>query len=353
MTTTRHRNRPEELSDPDILSDLPYDDKVSGGAGGSSNGEKKHSPFIGFAAGICSGWTKLVVGHPFDTIKTRLQCMPPGTFNGAWDCFTRTISKEGARALYKGASVPAVSWGITDSILMGSLHNYRALLLRHGFAEKAQGSGDAPRLSVLGHSVGGAFAGWTNATIAHPTELIKCKLQLQLAQPDHIPKQFSGPIDVVRQTVAQYGPTGMFRGLGASFIYRSCFAAMFGGFEIFNRLFKSWDGTSWEMSTGAANFLAGGMASNMYWFTALPLDQVKNRIMVDSIKTPRYKGVFDAYRQTWTETYNPTKGFTWNSVARIRNFYRGFVPVVLRAFPTNAAALAVWEAVMRYSTRDH
>ena len=27
---------------------------------------------------------------------------------------------------------------------------------------------------------------------------------------------------------------------------------------------------------------------------------------------------------------------------------QGFVPVVLRAFPTNAAALAVWEGVMRY-----
>lgn len=30
---------------------------------------KQHSPFVGFAAGILSGWTKLIVGHPFDTIK--------------------------------------------------------------------------------------------------------------------------------------------------------------------------------------------------------------------------------------------------------------------------------------------
>lgn len=30
-----------------------------------------HSPFVGFAAGLLSGWTKLIVGHPFDTIKTR------------------------------------------------------------------------------------------------------------------------------------------------------------------------------------------------------------------------------------------------------------------------------------------
>lgn len=118
------------------------------------------------------------------------------------------------------------------------------------------------------------------------------------------------------------------------------------------------------------------------------MDNVKNRIMsesdsvlylasglsgarltptADSVTKPRYRGVFDAYRQTWTETFDPTKTFGWNSAARIKNFYRvcrfsdiarpaltyqGVVPVVLRAFPTNAAALAVWEAVMRYSTRS-
>ncbi len=33
---------------------------------------KQHAPFVGFAAGILSGWTKLIVGHPFDTIKASL-----------------------------------------------------------------------------------------------------------------------------------------------------------------------------------------------------------------------------------------------------------------------------------------
>lgn len=49
------------------------------------------------------------------------------------------------------------------------------------------------------------------------------------------------------------------------------------GFEVFNRWFKSWDGTKWEMSTGTANFIAGGLASNVYWWTALrELHLVKN-----------------------------------------------------------------------------
>ncbi|KAK4688027.1 hypothetical protein P7C73_g2087, partial [Tremellales sp. Uapishka_1] len=321
-----------------------------------------HAPFVGFAAGLASGWTKLVVGHPFDTIKTvyvaddraqpsTVQCAPPTMYRGAIDCFQSTVSKEGFRALYKGASVPAVAWGITDSILMGSLHNYRAYFAAHGYFLEKRNVGSGERLSILGHSIAGLCAGWTNATIAHPIEIIKCKLQMQTIRPPNTPKQFSGPIDVIKQTYRGQGPTGMWKGLGSSFIYRSCFAAMFGGFEIFNRLFQSWDGTSWEMSTGSANFLAGGMASNMYWFCALPLDTVKNRIMTDSITKPKYHGVIDAYRTTWTETFDASKSFRWNSVARLKNFYRGFIPVVLRAFPTNAAALAVWEGVMRWSAR--
>lgn len=68
-----------------------------------------------------------------------------------------------------------------------------------------------------------------SAIIAHPTETIKCKLQLQLVQSDSAPKQFKGPVDVVRKTVAAQGIQGMWRGVGASFIYRSSFLAMFGG----------------------------------------------------------------------------------------------------------------------------
>lgn len=68
-----------------------------------------------------------------------------------------------------------------------------------------------------------------SAIVAHPTEIIKCKLQLQLIQPDHMPKEFSGPVDVVRKTVAAQGITGMWRGLPASYLYRSSFLAMFGG----------------------------------------------------------------------------------------------------------------------------
>jgi hypothetical protein len=48
-----------------------------------------------------------------------------------------------------------------------------------------------------------------SAAIAHPTETIKCKLQLQLVQTGALSRQFAGPIDVIRQTVNGQGITGM------------------------------------------------------------------------------------------------------------------------------------------------
>ena len=52
------------------------------------------------------------------------------------------------------------------------------------------------------------------------------------------------------------------------------------------------------------------------------LDNVKNRIMVDSLNSPKYTGVFQAYRSVWRETYDPSKSIPWNSIARVKNFYR-------------------------------
>lgn len=52
-----------------------------------------------FIAGTVSGMTKCLVGHPFDTIKTRMQTNPK--FSGPWECLERTLKLEGIRGLYK------------------------------------------------------------------------------------------------------------------------------------------------------------------------------------------------------------------------------------------------------------
>lgn len=71
-----------------------------------------------FVAGGVGGVFTVAVGHPFDTVKVRLQTMPkpaPGEapiFTGALDCVKKTVAKEGFLALYRGM---AVSFNVTKS----------------------------------------------------------------------------------------------------------------------------------------------------------------------------------------------------------------------------------------------
>nr|POE80870.1 isoform 2 of solute carrier family 25 member 45 [Quercus suber] len=65
---------------------------------------KKGKTYTGFVAGVFSGVAKLSVGHPFDTIKVRLQTAPKSHFSGPLDCVLQTVRKEGIVGLYKGAT---------------------------------------------------------------------------------------------------------------------------------------------------------------------------------------------------------------------------------------------------------
>jgi len=285
----------------------------------------------GAFAGIGSGLTKVAIGHGFDTIKTRLQCSPPGTYAGAIDCLVKTVRNESVRALYKGASPPAVGWAAIDSILLGSLHNYRLYLRHCGFSEAIPGQ-DRVRLSLLGHGVAGLFAGWTSALVATPIETLKVKLQLQL-QRSTADRQFKGPIDCTRQIIRTQGFLGLWRGFTGSLAFRSGFFFMFLSFEALMRAFSGFQGTRLEMSTATANFWSGGLGSFAFWGVAIPADNLKNRIMGAPLDAPR------------TTLRAVATGVLRNE--GISGFYRGFVPIVLRAFPVNAGAFLVYESIMR------
>ncbi|SCZ89002.1 BZ3500_MvSof-1268-A1-R1_Chr1-1g00886 [Microbotryum saponariae] len=283
----------------------------------------------GFVAGIMSGLTKLTIGHPFDSIKVRMQCSELGTYKGPLDCLQRTVKYEGLRALYKGATPPAFGWAASDAILLGSLHNYRLMFARiegRNRGEDVSVVSEIGRLSLGGHAAAGAMAGWTVCTFIIPFEHLKAKLQMQTVGP----KLYTGPIDCAKQIVRANGVTGLWRGFGGTLLFRS-----FCSYEILMRKFRDVPIDSpYRVSEGTANFLAGGLSSNVFWIGAFPFDAVKNRLMTDSPTNPRYPSWMAAARQIWAE-------------GGVRAVYRGFVPCLLRAFPTNASALFVWETSMR------
>ena len=54
-----------------------------------------------FVSGGFGGVSCVLVGHPFDLTKTRLQTAAPGSYTGAVDVVRKTIAKDGIRGWVK------------------------------------------------------------------------------------------------------------------------------------------------------------------------------------------------------------------------------------------------------------
>jgi solute carrier family 25 (mitochondrial carnitine/acylcarnitine transporter), member 20/29 len=297
--------------------------------------------YKGFVAGIFSGIAKLSVGHPFDTIKVRLQTSERVQFRGPVDCLVQTLQKEGVKGLYKGATPPLIGWMAMDSIMLGSLTLYRRLLREHVFTSPAWCSRVPAEVSMqdklppFGHGIAGVMAGSTVSFIATPVEHIKARLQTQY-QANKSDRLYRGPIDCTRKIFQAHGISGIYHGLLATMIFRSFFFFWWGSYDVLSKYFEK----NTKLSTPSINFWAGGLSAQVFWLTSYPSDVVKQRIMTDPLGgrlndgERRFKSWWQAAKAVGIEN-----GF--------RGYWRGFVPCFLRAFPANAMALVAFEGVMR------
>lgn len=65
-----------------------------------------------FAAGGFGGICAVLVGHPFDLVKVRLQTAEKGVYSSAIDVVRKTVAKDGLRrGMYAGVTAPLV--GVT------------------------------------------------------------------------------------------------------------------------------------------------------------------------------------------------------------------------------------------------
>ena len=74
-------------------TDLPSKEEVKKEAvvAAKSTAQSLRSLVAGGVGGVCA----VVVGHPFDLVKVRLQTAEKGVYSGAMDVVRRTIAKEG------------------------------------------------------------------------------------------------------------------------------------------------------------------------------------------------------------------------------------------------------------------
>ncbi|KDQ63474.1 hypothetical protein JAAARDRAFT_29495 [Jaapia argillacea MUCL 33604] len=302
----------------------------------SNDGGDNQQPRLraaGAIAGIGSGSTKVAVGHGFDTVKTRLQCSPPGTYSGAIDCLLKTLRNESLRGLYKGASPPAAGQALVDSVLLGSLHNYRHILFGLGMTEAAPGAPEERRLTLSAHGISGMFAGLTSAGLSTPLEHIKVRLQLQL-QSSASQREFKGPLNCARKIIRAHGFFDLWRGFTASLVFRANYFWMFMPIEGFRRTFAKMRGTPLEVNKTLSDFLSGGLGSLVFWVMAIPADNIKNRMYASPLRLNPRPTFLSVSRSIY-------------STSGAGGFFTGLAPTLVRSFPVNACAYFVWEGLMK------
>jgi len=288
----------------------------------SNDGDKKLIPsnIRGILSGTASGVAKLVVGHPFDTLKVRLQTEGGyGRFRGFTHCVTETLKTEGIRGLYKGGTPPLIGWGIVDSVMVGV----------YAATKRALGETSTNQLPISNILLAGMIGGWASVIVVTPIEGVKARLQVQYADP--LSKVYSGPIDCIRSLVRNNGIAGLYKGFWPTVMFRTGCSVYFGSYEWFKRKLAPSG-----MAPMFKNFISGGCAATTLWIFFFPFDVVKNRMMAQPDRPDRpYKTVTDCFRQIWRKE-------------GAFGFYRGFTPCLLRSFPTNGAAFVAIELTTKY-----
>ena len=123
------------------------------------------------ASGTVGGAAQIIVGHPFDTIKVKLQSQPaptpgqPPRYTGAFDAVRQTVAAEGPKGLYKGMGAPLATVAALNAVLF-TVRGQMEGLLRSDLGVP---------LTISQQFVCGSGAGFAVSFLACPTELVKCR----------------------------------------------------------------------------------------------------------------------------------------------------------------------------------
>ncbi|MES1916765.1 MAG: hypothetical protein MHM6MM_008552 [Cercozoa sp. M6MM] len=282
--------------------------------------------------GMFVALSKLLVGHPFDTVKVRQQALGDTTkhFASPLTTLKYTITREGPLALYKGASPQLPGLLVYNTLLYGCFDSSLRLLdWQSPLAATKDGWTPLHRVAQAGVCVG-----LVTGICVSPFELLRARCQVQ-----HGSAQLQeGVIASMKRQVRELGLVkGMFRGTLAMTM-RETFgnAVFFGSYEAMLR--NVWGVSSLDSTrrpSALSAFIAGGVAGSVNWLAIYPIDTVKNRMQADDPSRPVFKNMRHCFRTVW-EGANGWRGL-----------YAGLSPCLLRGFVANGAGFVAIEMSRR------
>ncbi|XP_011945715.1 PREDICTED: solute carrier family 25 member 48 isoform X3 [Cercocebus atys] len=257
-----------------------------------------------FAAGWIGGAASVIVGHPLDTVKTRLQAGVG--YGNTLSCIRMVYRRESVFGFFKGMSFPLASIAVYNSVVFGVFSNTQRFLSQHRCREPEA----SPPRTLSDLLLASMVAGVVSVGLGGPVDLIKIRLQMQTqpfqdanlglkskaVAPVEQPA-YQGPVHCITTIVRNEGLAGLYRGASAMLLRDVPGYCLYFIPYVF---LSEW--ITPEACTGpspCAVWLAGGMAGAISWGTATPMDVVKSRLQADGVYLNKYKGVLDCISQSY------------------------------------------------------
>ncbi|KAM4847439.1 solute carrier family 25 member 45 [Urocitellus parryii] len=280
-------------------------------------------PVEEFMAGWISGALGLVLGHPFDTVKVRLQTQT--SYRGIMDCTVKIYRHESLLGFFKGMSFPIVSIPVVNSVLFGVYSNTLLALTATSHQDRRAQPPSYTHVFIAG-CAGGVLQSYCLA----PFDLIKVRLQNQTesrVQPGSPRPRYQGPVHCTATIFREEGPRGLFRGAWALMLRDTPSLGIY--FVTYEGLCRQYtpDG---QTPSSATVLVAGGFAGIASWVAATPFDVIKSRMQMDGLGRRAYQGFLDCMVSSFRQE-------------GLGVFFRGLTINSARAFPVNAVTFLSYE----------
>jgi solute carrier family 25 carnitine/acylcarnitine transporter 20/29 len=288
---------------------------------------KSESQLKSFISGGVGGACCVLVGHPLDLVKVRMQTGGASASTSVFGMLSKTLRNEGVKGIYRGVSAPLTAVSPMFAVSFWSYDIGQRMVKSYGQwgmtpDEKAQ----KYTLSMAEICAAGAISSIPTTGIMAPSERIKCLLQVQANEVEKGGKaRYTGMLDCAKQVLNEGGVQSLYKGTVAT-LARDIpgTVAYFGMYELAKReLMKAQgiDPNKGQLSPLAV-LTAGGLAGMACWTVGIPADVIKSRYQ--TAPEGKYDGIVHVYKDLIKE-----EGYA--------GLFRGIRPALIRAFPANAA----------------
>jgi solute carrier family 25 carnitine/acylcarnitine transporter 20/29 len=260
---------------------------------------------IGMGVGILYGVSNVAAGHPFDTIKTKMQAQPGFEKIGMFKAISKTVKAGGIKGLYRGCVPPLWGSGIFRSAQFAVFEGVYTAMDNHTLRQEIPGSSGLQLRVVMA----AMCASTARAVIETPLEYAKVKRQ-------------TGQIWAVRGLYTGFGVTWA-RTMGLMTTY---FILIDSQRRNFPNLFAS---------PVIGPFLASGISATLAWWIVWPLEYMKSQVQS---QFGQRMSTIQRMKLVLKEV-----GFF--------GLYRGLAPGSIRSFLANGTAMVVMATAQKKVTQ--